>query len=309
MEIRVLNYFLMVAREENITKAAQLLHVTQPTLSRQLMQLEEELGVKLFKRSNHSIILTDDGMLLRRRAQELLSLADKTKREFVREEDKLTGEIAIGCGELMSVSCLAEILVAFREKYPLIRFDMYSGNVDNIKDRIERGLLDIGLLLEPADVSKYEFVRMPVRETWGVLVRNNSPLAARKTVSPKDLQGIPLITTKRIQMQNELSNWFGEYSEEMESVLTYNLIYNAAMMVREGMGAALCLKLESSYEDLCFVPLSPHLELSSVVAWKKNQVFPPAVAAFIRFIKSYLNREDEAETSDSNHAADGEQEE
>lgn len=291
MEIRVLNYFLMVAREENITKAAQLLHVTQPTLSRQLMQLEEELGVKLFKRSNHSIILTDDGMLLRRRAQELISLAEKTKKEFVREEDKLTGEIFIGCGELRSVSCLAEILAAFQKKYPLVRFDLYSGNVDNIKDRMERGLIDIGLLLEPADIGKFEFLRMPLRENWGVLVRRDSALAEKKTILPKDLRGIPLLISKRVPVQNELSNWFGDLSEEMEVALTYNLIYNAAMMVREGMGAALCLKLDSTFDDLSFIPLSPCLELGSVLAWKKNQVFSPATSAFLRFVKGDLNRE------------------
>ena len=145
MEIRVLSYFLMVAREENITKAAQLLHITQPTLSRQLMQLEEELGVRLFNRSNHRIILTEDGMLLKRKAQEMIFLADKTKREFMREENQLAGEISIGCGELGSVTCLAELIASFREIYPQVRYELYSGNVDNIKERMERGLLDIGL--------------------------------------------------------------------------------------------------------------------------------------------------------------------
>lgn len=166
MEIRILKYFLMAAREENITKAASLLHITQPTLSRQLMQLEEELGVTLFTRSNHRIILTDDGMLLKRRAQELVSLAEKTKMEFLHDENTLAGEIAIGCGETRSMNRLAELMADFRSRYPLVRFEIYSGNVDNIKERMERGLLDLGLFVEPVDVGKYEFLRMPVKETW-----------------------------------------------------------------------------------------------------------------------------------------------
>ena len=277
--------FLMVAREENITKAAQLLHITQPTLSRQLMQLEEELGARLFNRSNHRIILTEDGMLLKRRAQELISLAEKTKREFLREENQLTGEISIGCGELGSVSWLSERIASFHERYPQVRYELYSGNVDNIKDRMERGLLDIGLFSEPADISKYEFIRMPVKETWGILVREDSPLAEKEAVHLEDLAGVPLLMAKRELVQNELINWFGDYSEQMEIVMTYNLIYNAAMMVKQGIGAALCLELENRIENLCFVPLSPGLELGSVLAWKKNQVFSPAASAFIRHVK------------------------
>lgn len=188
MELRVLNYFLMVAREENITKAARLLHITQPTLSRQLMQLEEELGVKLFHRSNHSIVLTDAGILLKRRAQELISLAEKTKREF-RMESVLSGEISIGSGEYRCTKLLTEMIELFRRKYPLIQFDIYSGNSDNIKDQIERGSLDIGLLLEPVDIEKYDFIRFPVKEEWGVLVREESDLAKKEAVCAEDLAG------------------------------------------------------------------------------------------------------------------------
>lgn len=235
MEIRVLSYFLMVAREENITKAAKLLHITQPTLSRQLMQLEEELGARLFNRSNHRIILTEDGMLLKRRAQELISLADKTEREFIREENQLAGEISIGCGEVSSVSCLSSLIASFREAYPQVRYELFSGNADNVKDRMERGLLDIGLFSEPAEISKYEFIRMPVKETWGILVRGDSPLAAKEAVRPEDLAEVPLLMAKRELVQNELVNWFGDYSERMEIIMTYNLLYNAAMMVKQGL--------------------------------------------------------------------------
>ena len=165
MELRTLKYFLVVAREENITKAAALLHVTQPTLSRQMMQLEEELGVQLFTRSSHNIILTEQGMLLKRRAQELVSLAEKTKQELAQQQI-LNGEVAIGSGEYRSSVLLAQILAQFHKQHPQVRYEIFSGNSDDIKERIERGLLDVGFLLEPVDVSKYEFVRIPIREEW-----------------------------------------------------------------------------------------------------------------------------------------------
>ena len=165
MEFRSLQYFLMAAREENITKAANLLHLTQPTLSRSVMQLEEELGVKLFTRSNHNIILTEDGMLLKRGAQELVSLVEKTKRDFQQGDVELTGEIDIGSGEFRSKRCLSKLIASFREKYPLVRYQIYSGNSENIKERIERGILDFGLMMEPIDISKYEYISMPINET------------------------------------------------------------------------------------------------------------------------------------------------
>ena len=288
MELRVLRYFLMAAREENITKAAQLLHVTQPTLSRQLMQLEEELGVRLFHRSRHNIVLTDEGMLLKRRAQELVSLADKTKRELSREEGAVTGEIAIGSGELHSVQFLAEMLASFRKRYPLIHYEFYSGNSDNIKERIERGILDIGILLEPVEMQKYDFLRLPAREVWGVLVHQESALAAKESVEPQDLLGTPLMMTKRELARSELANWFGDLYDRLEIIASYNLLYNIAMLVQKNMGAALCLKLDSLYEDLCFVPLAPPLTTNAVFAWKKNQAVSPATSLFIEHIKKCI---------------------
>ena len=288
MEIRILKYFLMAAREENITKAASLLHITQPTLSRQLMQLEEELGVTLFTRSNHRIILTDDGMLLKRRAQELVSLAEKTKMEFLHDENTLAGEIAIGCGETRSMNRLAELMADFRSRYPLVRFEIYSGNVDNIKERMERGLLDLGLFVEPVDVGKYEFLRMPVKETWGILVREDSHLAEMDAVRAEDLVRMPLLAASREMVQNELANWFWDYACQMEIAVTYNLVYNASIMVKKGIGAALCLELDSSYDGVKFVPLSPQLKIGSVLAWKRNQMFSSSTSAFIRYARSSL---------------------
>ena len=287
MEFRVLKYFLMVAREENITKAAALLHLTQPTLSRQLMQLEEELGVKLFHRSKHSIILTEDGMLLKRRAQEIISLSDKTVQELSHKEDVLSGEIAIGCGETKNLLFLSEQIRKFRQKYPLVQFSIHSAIADDIKERIEKGILDIGLLMEPVDVGKYEFIRMPQKEKWGILVRKDSELAAKESINPKDLTNVPLIMVKRELVKNELVSWFGDYYEGLQIAATYNLILNAAAMVERGVGIALCFDLGVAfYEDLCFIPLTPTLETGSVLVWKKNQTLGAATSQFMRFLKN-----------------------
>ena len=289
MEIRVLKYFLLVAREENITKAANLLHLTQPTLSRQLMQLEEELGVQLFRRSKHHIILTEEGMLLRRRAEEIVALADKTKDDLQHREEQLTGTIAVGSGELQSSRFLTQLLTAFQEKNPLVRFAIYSGNSDNIKERIERGLLDVGLLQEPVDISKYSFVRTPCREQWGVLVRDDSELAARENVSPAELASVPLILPERESVQNELFNWFGSYAEGLHITATGNLLYNLASLVRASGGCVLTLNLGCTYEGLRFIPLSPPLESNTVLVWKKAQTFSAAAAALIKFSEKYIS--------------------
>ena len=172
MELRVLNYFLAIAREENFTKAARQLHVTQPTLSRQIAQLEKELGVELFVRGKHNINLTEDGMILKRRAQEMLSLAEKTKRDFLHKDEALEGVLSIGSGEFLSTRYLTDCIAAYRKKHPLVRYELYSGNAGNIRDYIERGLLDLGLMSEPIDIRKYEFVSMPIKEQWGAWVRN-----------------------------------------------------------------------------------------------------------------------------------------
>ena len=289
MEFRVLKYFLMVAREENITKAAALLHLTQPTLSRQLMQLEEELGVKLFHRSKHSIILTEDGMLLKRRAQEIISLSHKTVQELSHKEDVLSGEIAIGCGETKGMLFLSEQIRKFQRKYPLVQFSIHSAIADDIKERIEKGILDIGLLMEPVDVGKYEFIRMPQEEKWGILVRKDSELAAKESIHPEDLTGEPLIMVKRELVKNELASWFGDYYEGLQIAATYNLILNAAAMVERGVGIALCFDLGVAfYEDLCFIPLNPTLETGSVLVWKKNQTLGLVTSQFMSFLKNAL---------------------
>lgn len=244
MELRVLRYFLMIAREENVTHAARLLHVTQPTLSRQIQDLEEELGTKLFVRSNHRIVLTPDGLLLRRRAQEIVDLADRTQRDFSSKEEEMTGEIAIGSGETRSVSFLADTLATYRQRYPRVSCRFYSGNADYIKERIENGTLDVGLLLEPVDISRYAFLRVPIGEEWGVLTREDSPLGTLEAVHPEQLARRPLMIPDRALVQNELANWFGGGMEQLHIPIRYNLLYNAAMLVKSGFGDALTIRLD-----------------------------------------------------------------
>lgn len=289
MELRVLSYFLTVAREENITRAAALLHITQPTLSRQLIQLEEELGVKLFKRSSHNIMLTEQGQLLRRRALELVMLAEKTKQEL-RQEEQLTGEIAIGSGEYQSSRLLAEILAAFQQKHDTIQFNLYSGNSDNIKERIERGILDVGFLLEPVEVGKYEFIRIPAKEEWGILISEKSELSSFAFVTPADLADHPLILTGRNMIRKEILNWFGEYAERLNIIAGGNLPFNLATLAQKSNAAFLNLKTNCIYEGLTYIPLAPKLETNTMLVWKKNQTMSPAVDALIHFTKKYINR-------------------
>ena len=286
MELRVLRYFLMTAREENITRAAQLLHITQPTLSRQLMQLEEELGVKLFNRGKYNVSLTEEGMLLKRRAQELVSLADKTVSELSHRDEIVSGEVSIGCGETKSMAFLSDCIISFREKHPLVQFDIYSAIADDIKERIEKGIADIGLLVEPVDIGKYEFLRLPEKEKWGIWARKDSPLAEKDTVTPEELAEVPLIISMREAVRNEIASWFGDYYDELNIAATYNLGINAVAMVRQGVGAALGFDLGAFYEDVCFIPMKPMRETGSVVVWKKNQALPEAAKMFIEHIKN-----------------------
>lgn len=289
MELRVLRYFLLAAREENITRAAELLHVTQPTLSRQLMQLEQELGVKLFHRSKHSVYLTAEGLLFRRRAQEIIALAEKAKEELSPMEEELSGKISIGCGELLSVEELSDVISAFQREHPLVKFHLHSGYNDDTKEKIEQGILDMGLLVEPVDVSKYEFLRMKQKEEWGILVREDSPLSHCSVIRPEDLSGHSVITTMDSPIFRELASWMGDHMKEMQIKGTYNLLYNAAMIARKSGIPVMCLRLNCHYDDLVFIPMRPRLELSSVLVWKEHQPFSPTVGAFIQFLKKYKN--------------------
>lgn len=286
MELRVLEYYLTVAREENITRAAELLHITQPTLSRQLIQLEEELGVTLFTRGKHRIQLTDEGMLLRRRAQEMIDLAKKTRQELACEE-MLSGTLVIGCGETISMKWLTERMAEFHERHPNVKYELHSTTADIIKEQLERGLADVGLLTEPVDVGRYQFIRLPKKARWGVLVRQDSDLEEKNVVTPGDLLGIPLLFVKRESVHNELANWFGAHYDQLNVVATYNLLQNAALMADSIRGAALCMEHEVQYPGMTFVPLEPVLETGSVLVWKKTQFESSLVAGFTAYLRKH----------------------
>ncbi|KRF57081.1 MULTISPECIES: LysR family transcriptional regulator [Priestia] len=289
MEIRVLRYFLTVAREGNITKAANVLHVTQPTLSRQLKDLEQELGKKLFIRSSHSIILTDEGMLLRNRAEEIVNMVDKLEAEFSSMEETIGGDVYIGGGETEAMKHIARVAKDVQLRYPNIRYHLYSGNEEDITERLDKGLLDFGILIQPADISKYNYLNMPAKDVWGVVMRKDSPLALKESIQAADLLNVPLICSRQAMKQtfskNEFADWFGEDFHKLNIVTTYNLAYNAAIMVEEGVGYAITLDKivnTSTNSNLCFRPLQPRLESGLNIVWKKHHVLSAAADAFLK---------------------------
>lgn len=292
MEIRVLRYFLTVVREEGINRAAEVLHITQPTLSRQLSQLEEEVGVKLFHRGAKKITLTNEGILLRRRAEEILSLVDRTQRELTWQDEFVEGRIVIGGGELAAMQVLSEIIERFREKYPLVTFDIFTGNADLVKEQMEKGLIDIGVLLEPIDIEKFEFIRLKGKERWVVLMRPEDSLTEKENISAKDLENMPLILPRRMNVQNELYNWFGDSFQEKQVLFTSNLATNSALMVQRGLAYSLVIEGSIPFwdkEKIAYRPLSPELTANSVLAWKKQQPFSLAATKFIEYMKCLLS--------------------
>lgn len=287
MDIRVLKYFLTVAREGSVTGAAHFLHVTQPTLSRQIKDLEEELGTRLFIRGSHSVKLTPDGMRLRKRAEEILDLVEKTEAEFSAKEDSLQGDIYIGGGETRVMKHIAALIREMRSEYPDIRYQLYSGNSADVTERLDKGLLDFGVLIQPADLSRYDSVNLPDTDVWGVVLRKDSPLAVKKTITRNDLLDQPLICSRQVlqraKTHNEFVSWFEEDFEKLNIVASFNLVYNAAIMVEEGIGCAVTLDgliNTSEQSPLCFRLLEPRLESGLNIVWKKYQVFSPAAALF-----------------------------
>lgn len=288
MEIRVLRYFLAVAREGNITAAANFLHLTQPTLSRQIHDLEEELGQKLFIRKSHNVVLTPEGMLLRKRAEDIVSMVDKTEAEFAAIENTINGDVYIGGGETHAVRLIGEIIKDIREIYPGIRYHLFSGNEADVTERLDKGLLDFGILIQPADISKYNFINLPVKDTWGVVMPKDSPLANKDFVEKSDLLALPLICSRQAisphKTGNEFADWFGEDFDKLNIVTTFNLVYNASLMVEAGIGYAITIdKLINTNSDssLCFKPLKPHLDSALNIIWKKYQIFSPAADLFL----------------------------
>ena len=292
MEIRVLRYFLAVARERNITGAANYLHLTQPTLSRQIHDLEEELGQQLLIRKSHRVELTPEGVLLRKRAEEIIAMVDKTEAEFASMEDTVSGDIYIGSGETQAIRQIAELIKDLGEACPNIHYHLHSGNAEDVTERLDKGLFDFGILIQPADLTKYDYLDLPARDRWGVIMRKDSPLAEKEAIEKNELLEIPLLCSRQVvgsrHSENKFAEWFGTDYEKLNIVATYNLMYNAAILVEAGVGYALTLdKLANTSEDsvLCFRPLRPELESGLNVVWKKYQVFSPAAELFLRTLK------------------------
>lgn len=288
MELRVLRYFLAVAREGSMTGASRTLHVTQPTLSRQLQDLEDELGRQLFIRGSHSLTLTAEGMLLRKRAEEILEMVHKTESEFSSMGETIAGDIYIGGGETEAMRQIARLTREIRRDYPEVRFHIFSGNAEDVTERLDKGILDFGLLIQPVDILKYDSINLPDKVTWGVVMRKDSPLAKKQVVTQQDLLDLPLICSRqvvqRLGQRNEYSDWFGEIGERLNIVATYNLIYNAALMVDEGVGYAIALDRlvnTTSHSRLCFRPLKPGVKSGMNLVWKKYQVFSSAAELFL----------------------------
>ena len=294
MELRLLRYFLAVVREGNITKAADFLHITQPTLSRQIAQLEEELDVVLFSRDTRRLELTNEGILLRRRAEEILALVDKTEQELSLSEEMVSGMVSVTCGEIESVWLLAELFQAFSAKYPNVTYGLYTGNAEYSKERIDSGLADIGLLLEPVDIDRYDFIRLPVVERWGVLMRTDDPLAQKDYVTPADLAGQKVVLPWRQKVRNELISWFGDYFQTVHILINSNMSTNASIMVYNKLGYALCIEGGRPFLDtgqICCKPMQPPLTATTVLAWKKHQPVNIAVKKFIEYAREFLQKQ------------------
>lgn len=293
MEIRVLRYFLAVAREESVTRAAQSLHLSQPTLSRQLKELEDELGKQLLIREPRRVLLTEDGMILRKRAEEILSLVEKTENEIRVDDDSVAGDIFIGAGETEGGHILTRTAARVKERHPNIRFHLSSGDAADVVERLDKGLIDFGLVFDPVDHTKYQVLAVPEKDTWGVLMRRDSPLAEKDVITAQDLRGLPLIVSRQSRDSDALSGWFGQPLSALPVAATYSLVYNASLMVEDGMGYALCLdRIINIGGDsrLTFRPLHPAQTAAMSVIWKKYQVFSKASECFCAALKEEISK-------------------
>lgn len=291
MELRVLTYFLAVAREQSIIKAAESLHLSQPTLSTQLKALEDELGKQLLIRGSkgtRKVTLTEEGMILRKRAEEILSLVQKTEREISFSDQIIVGDVYIGTGETDAVRFIARAAKELYESYPGIHYHISSGNANFVSEQLDKGLIDFGIVFGNVDHTKYNSMELPFKDIWGVLMKRDSPLAAKKSIQPKDLWDKPLIISNQEDSKGTLTAWINKELSELEIVATYNLLFNASLMVEEGLGFAIGLDKiinTTGNKKLCFRPLSPQTEARMHIVWKKYQVFSKASEKFIEKLK------------------------
>lgn len=291
MELRVLRYFLAIAREGGITAATDILHITQPTLSRQISELEEELGVQLFERSGRRIRLTEDGVLFRRRAMEILDLVDRAKEEMAEQNEHIEGTVSIGSGILTAFRGLTQIIGRFRARYPLVRFRIHTGNADDVQQRIDQGLLDLALFIEPVSSEMYDFVRFPGKEMYGVMLPADSPLAAKTAVSVDDLAGMPLCLPSRLKVHSEVMNWFSRAKQPPDIPFTCNLSTNALTLVAAHQAVAIIAMGSQPCADpakIALRPLTPELSATAILAWRREQPCPRHVRKFIEFAQAEI---------------------
>lgn len=295
----MLQYFLAVAREQSISAAAQSLHLSQPTLSTQLKDLEEELGKQLLvrgRKGSRRVTLTEEGMILRKRAEEILELVQKAETEIMLSDDNVSGDIYIGAGETQIIRVFAKAAQALQKRHPNIHYHIFSGNAFYVMEQLDKGLIDFGLVYDRVDLSKYEAVKVPIKDVWGVLMRKDSPLAQKQAVSPEDLWDKPLLVSAQKGDDWGIKNWIKKDFDELNIVAEYNLLFNASLLTSEGFGYTICfdnLVNTQGDSDLCFRPLFPALEAEASIVWKKYQVFSKAAALFLKQLERYLQQEGE----------------
>lgn len=292
MEIKALRYFLAAAREENMTRAAELLHVSQPTLSKTIKALEEELGKKLFERHSFSIRLTDEGILLRKRAADLITMADKITTEFQSMDDITGGDIYLGLAESWQIRHLARVIREFTQRFPDFHYHITSGDTEQVTEKLDKGILDLAILVEEPDANKYDSLVMPEKDLWGLVFRSDDPLAKKESITFDDLAGLPLFCSEQ-SVRADLPRWCGGQTDELTFKGYFRLSYNGSIFAREGLGYLLTfdhLIDTSENSGLVFRPLSPRLESPMYIIWKKYQIFTPIAERFLAAMKEYCKQ-------------------
>ena len=287
-----MKYFLTVAQEENITKAAEVLHTSQSNLSRQLAELENIIGKKLFERGSRKIVLTEEGMFLRKRAKEIIELTERTETDLKTFNDVVSGVVHIGAVETHKMRMIADCIISLKEAYPQISYDFFSGSIAEITDGLNKGLFDFGLLVAPVDMQKYDYIKLPTNDIFGLLMRKDCPLAELNTIRPENIGDYPVLVAHQQIEGNVLSGWLGREVQSLNIIGTFNLITNPAMMIEQGFGMAFTFDNlvnipESS--KLCFRPLEPKVEAELYLVWKKFQMFTKPAELFLESIQNYLN--------------------
>ena len=291
MEIRILKYFLAVAQEGNITRAAERLLTSQSNLSRQLADLENQLGKKLFERGSRKIHLTEEGLFLQRRAQEIVDLEERTAKEIAAFDDMTSGEVHLGGAETNTMHFVADVIRQLREKQPHVTFDLMSGSTIEMTELLDRGLLDFAVLVEPIDMKKYDYLQLPANDHFGLLMRTDNPLAAKSAITPGDIKDQPLLCARQQLDGNVLNGWLGRSVEELNVVARFNLITTPAMMVEQGLGSAVTfanLVPTPKGSTLCFRPFDPVIEARLYLVWKKHQVFTRPATVFLEEMRTAI---------------------